>query len=149
MTDYWINNPSWTFCKSFLYVWYNRSIDLFKYIINVTLINNCSWFWVRIKYGIFCCIITFYIFKLYQQLRQEFKFTSLFLTADSISLSSGLKKTQNIKNIRFCLQDPFAIFALFCPNYIRVLSFHYLNGSEDFYQVQLLEKPFYLPYNLG
>ena len=59
----WINNPSRIFSKRFLYVWYNRNIDGFKYIINVTLINNCLCFWVWLKSAIFCLFITFYFLK--------------------------------------------------------------------------------------
>ena len=42
----WIINPAWAFSGRFLYVLYNWSIDWFKYIINVTFINNCFCFWV-------------------------------------------------------------------------------------------------------
>ena len=95
----WINNPTRIFSKRFLYVWYNRNIDWFKYIINITLINNCFCFWVRLKGAIFCFFVTFYFLKASlvtnsNSLNSDNESISFFLTADSVSLScsSGLKE---------------------------------------------------------
>ena len=57
----WINNPTRTFSKRFLYVWHNSTIDWFKYIINVTVMNNCFSLWI--KSAIFRFIITFFFKK--------------------------------------------------------------------------------------
>ena len=81
----WINNPNRIFSKRFLYVWYNRNIDWFKYIINITLINNCLCFWVWLKSAIFCFFITFYFLKANlvrnsNSLKSDNKCISFFLT---------------------------------------------------------------------
>ena len=53
----WINNLTRTISKIFLYVWYYCSKKWFRYIINITFINNCFNFWVRMKNGKYCFII--------------------------------------------------------------------------------------------
>ena len=57
--------PTRTLTKISLYVWYNRSIYWFIYIISITLINNWKSrnFWVTIKSGIFCFIMIFHFLK--------------------------------------------------------------------------------------
>ena len=62
----WISNPTWTFFKWFLYLWYSCTINGLKYITNVNFIDNYFCFWVRINSVIFCCITTFYFFELYK-----------------------------------------------------------------------------------
>lgn len=86
-----------------MYVWYNHGIDWFKYIFNVTRINNnCFYLRVRILGSIFCCIITFYFLnfttyaaKNLKPLNTINKSISLFFIADLVSLkrcSPGLKE---------------------------------------------------------
>ena len=58
----WINNIVWTFSKWFLLIAYSRTIDLFKYIVNIVFINNSFILWLEITSSIFYCIITFYFF---------------------------------------------------------------------------------------
>ena len=110
-----MNNPARTFSKMFLYIWFNLSIDLIKYIISVALINNRFCFWVRIKDDILCCITTFYFFFFLnsitnlvtnlKHLNSAHACISLFLIADLVSLrcSSRLKKIQNSNIIRTCI----------------------------------------------
>ena len=85
-------HPTRIFSKRFLYVWYNRNIDWFKYIMNITLINNCFCFWVRLKGARFCFFVTFYFLKVNlvtnsNSLNSDNKSISFFLTTDSVSLS--------------------------------------------------------------
>ena len=115
VTDYWINNPARISSKIFLYVWYDRGIDWFKYAINMTIIKNRFCFWVRINsfelkliyfvgssLSIFLNSIANVVTNL-NPLNSVSKFDSFFLIADSVSVnySSRLKnsKYQHYKNL--------------------------------------------------
>ena len=82
--------------KYCLYVWYNSTINWLKYIISIAFINNCFYFWVRIKDFIFCFVIFFSIFL-----------NSKTITVANIKLFDSVNKS-----IRLCFYGILIIFKL-------------------------------------